>query len=107
MHERQAYEFGEPPVSSWRSRHRNRWRTQCSGRSMDPYIMVTLDRMPTACAVRWASNHSSVLILSGHSSARTSSSRISAAVPGTSADPPRGLGGGIQPVVLPVVWHLR
>ena len=33
--------------------------------------------------MRWASSHSSVLILSGQRMARTSSSRISAAVPGS------------------------
>ena len=77
----------KPPVSSWRSRHRSRWRTQCSGCSTDPNMMVTLERIPSAWAVRWASSHSSVVILSGHRTWRISSSRISAAVPGSERRP--------------------
>ena len=50
-------------------------------------MMVTFDRRPTECAVRWASSHSSVSILSGQMIARTSSSRISAAVPGRVREP--------------------
>ena len=46
-------------------------------------MIVMFERRPTPWAVRWASSHSSVLILSGQSTARTSSSRISAAVPGS------------------------
>ena len=46
-----------------------------------------LERNPTLCAVRCASNHSSVEILSGQRTALTSSSRISAAVPGRVASP--------------------
>ena len=50
-------------------------------------MIVTFERRPTECAVRWASSHSSVSILSGQMMARTSSSRISAAVPGSVARP--------------------
>ena len=46
-------------------------------------MIVTFDRSPTRWAVRWASSHSAVVTLSGHRTARTSSSRISAAVPGS------------------------
>ena len=46
-------------------------------------MMVMLERRPTPWAVRCASSHCSVLILSGQMRARTSSSRISAAVPGS------------------------
>jgi predicted alpha/beta superfamily hydrolase len=48
---------------------------------------ANFDRRPTACAVRWASSHSSVSTLSGQRTARTSSSRISAAVPGSVFSP--------------------
>ena len=50
-------------------------------------MIVTFDRSPTSCAVRCACSHSSVVILSGQMTARTSSSRISAAVPGSVASP--------------------
>ena len=50
-------------------------------------MMVTLERIPSAWAVRWASSHSSVVILSGHRTWRISSSRISAAVPGSERRP--------------------
>ena len=50
-------------------------------------MMVMLERRPTEWAVRCASSHSSVLILSGQITARTSSSRISAAVPGSVFSP--------------------
>ena len=49
--------------------------------------MVTFERKPTECAVRCASSHSSVLTLSLHNTARTSSSKISAAVPGSDDNP--------------------
>ena len=52
-----------------------------------PNMIVTFERSPTECAVRCASSHSSVLTLSGQMTARTSSSRISAAVPGSVARP--------------------
>ena len=67
---------------------RTRWRAQLTGAARSaPNMIVTFERSPTAWAVRWASSHSSVLILSGHRSARTSSSRISAAVPGSVRSP--------------------
>ena len=50
-------------------------------------MIVTFERSPTECAIRCASSHSSVLTLSGQMMARTSSSRISAAVPGSVARP--------------------
>ena len=57
-------------------------------RALDvPNMIVTFDRSPTECAVRCASSHSSVFTLSGQMTARTSSSRISAAVPGSVARP--------------------
>ena len=71
-----------PPVSFWRSRVRTRCRAHDRGCSTAPNMMVTLERSPTLWAVRWAKSHWSVLILSGHNTARTWSSRISAAVPG-------------------------
>ena len=72
----------KPPVSRCRARVRTMWRAQLTGCSTEPNMMVMLERSPTECAVRCASSHSSVEILSGQITARTSSSRISAAVPG-------------------------
>ena len=73
----------KPPVSRCRARVRTMWRAQLTGCSTEPNMIVTLERRPTLCAVRCASSHSSVETLSGHRTARTSSSRISAAVPGS------------------------
>ena len=50
-------------------------------------MIVMFERSPTPWATRWHSSHSSVSILSGHNTARTSSSRISAAVPGRLRSP--------------------
>ena len=50
-------------------------------------MMVMFERRPTEWAVRCASSHSSELILSGQIRARMSSSRISAAVPGSVFSP--------------------
>ena len=77
----------KPPVSSWSARVRTRWRAQERGCSTEPNMMVTFELRPTEWAARWASSHSSVLILSGQMTARTSSSRISAAVPGRVRSP--------------------
>ena len=57
------------------------------GRSIEPNMIVMFERSPTECAMRCASSHSSVFTLSGHRTARTSSSRISAAVPGSVRSP--------------------
>ncbi len=50
-------------------------------------MIVTVLRSPTACAASMTSSHWPVLILSGQITARTSSSRISAAVPGSELSP--------------------
>ena len=50
-------------------------------------MMVAVVRSPTACAASTTSSHCAVLILSGQMMARTSSSRISAAVPGSVPSP--------------------
>jgi hypothetical protein len=76
-----------PPVSACRSRVRSRCLAQFRGRSTCPNMMVMLERSPTEWATRWTSSHSSVVTLSGQMIARTSSSRISAAVPGRLARP--------------------
>ena len=65
-----------------RSLIRIRCRAQCLGWSTWPYMIVAVVRNPTRCAVSMTSSHWAVLILSGQITARTSSSRISAAVPG-------------------------
>ena len=49
--------------------------------------MVEVVKMPTSCAVRITRIHCSVLTLFFDSTIRTSSSRISAAVPGTLSRP--------------------
>ena len=77
----------KPPVSRCSARVRSRCRAQCTGRSTEPNMIVTLLRSPTEWAARCTSSHSSVLILSGQITARISSSRISAAVPGSVFSP--------------------
>ena len=77
----------KPPVSDWSARVRNRWAATCSGRSTEPNMIVTFERRPTSCAARCASSHCCVSILSGQRIARTSSWRISAAVPGNVRSP--------------------
>ena len=72
-----------PPVSRCNARVRSMWRAQLTGCSTEPNMMVMFERRPTEWAVRCASSHSSVLTLSGQMRARMSSSRISAAVPGS------------------------
>ena len=73
----------KPPVCSCRSRTCSRWRAQCRGDSTWPNMMVAVLRRPTRCAARITSSHCCVLTLSGQMIARTSSQRISAAVPGS------------------------
>ena len=77
----------KPPVSRCSARVTTMCRAQLCGCSTDPNMIVMLDRNPTVWAVRCASSHSSVEILSGQRMARTSSSRISAAVPGSVLSP--------------------
>ena len=50
-------------------------------------MIVAVVRIPSRCAVSMTSSHCAVLILSGQMIARTSSSRISAAVPGNEPRP--------------------
>ena len=64
-----------------------RWLTQCRGLSTWPYIIVEVVGMPT----RWAVETTSIQVRVGSlplvSTQRTSSSRISAAVPGSEPRP--------------------
>ena len=76
-----------PPVRSWMPASTRRWPTQCRGVSTCPYIIVELERSPTSCAVVMTSIHSEVGSLPLVSTQRTSSSRISAAVPGMVSRP--------------------
>ena len=78
----------KPPVSRWRSRVRSRCVAQLVGTldraEHDRDVRAQARRRgPTRCT----SSHWSLLILSGQSMARTSSSRISAAVPGSVLSP--------------------
>ncbi len=52
-----------------------------------PYIIVEVTSRPTDAAAAIASSHSSVRIFPGQITSRTSSTRISAAVPGTLSRP--------------------
>ncbi len=54
---------------------------------MWPYMIVAVVRNPTPCAVSMTCNHWSVESLSAHRSCLTSSSKISAAVPGSVPSP--------------------
>ena len=83
VHEGERHELGEAPGLALEIPGAHNVTGPATGCSTEPNMMVMLERRPTPCAVRCASNHSSVLILSGQMSARTSSSRISAAVPGS------------------------
>ena len=50
-------------------------------------MIVTFERSPTRWAASCTASHCSVVTLSGQMTARTSSSRISAAVPGNDPSP--------------------
>src|ERR1700720_3710883 len=78
----------KPPVRSWMPRITRRWPTQWAGVSTCPYIIVALVGMPSSCAVVMTSIHAAAGSLPLVSTHRTSSSRISAAVPGSEATPP-------------------
>jgi len=58
-----------------------------SGVSTWPYIIVEVVGMPSACAVSMTSSHSSVESRPAASRLRTSSSKISAEVPGRESTP--------------------
>ena len=79
----------KPPVSSWIMRMRRRCATQCGGASTCPYMIVEVLRMPRPCAVRMICSHVSAGSFPLVSTHRTSSSRISAAVPGVDPRPAR------------------
>ena len=64
-----------------------RWSTQWRGWSTWPYIIVDVVGRPTECAVVTTSIHADVGSLPLVSTQRTSSSRISAAVPGRESTP--------------------
>ena len=77
----------KPPVSSCSAASVRRCATQCAGVSTWPYIIVEVVGRPTRCAVRMISSQVAVGSLPLVSTQRTSSSRISAAVPGTESSP--------------------
>ena len=84
VHEGQRHEFGEAAGLRLQvAQHQQMPRPVTAGASTWPYMMVEVVRRPSACAARTTSSHCAVLILSGQMTARTSSSRISAAVPGS------------------------
>src|SRR5215204_221963 len=77
----------KPPLRRCCSRSAIRWRAHERGPSTWPNMIVVVERRPRRCAVSWTESHCSVVTLSGQMTARTSSSRISAAVPGSDARP--------------------
>ena len=77
----------KPPVSFWMARSRARCRTQCSGVSMWPYMMVEVVRIPSAWAVVITSTHWSTVIRPREMVSRISWSSISAEVPGSVPNP--------------------
>jgi hypothetical protein len=77
----------KPPVRSWTERMTRRCPTQCAGVSTCPYIIVEDVRRPSSCAVVITSIHIEAGSLPLVSTQRTSSSRISAAVPGSESTP--------------------
>jgi hypothetical protein len=77
----------KPPVRSWIDLITRRWPTQCAGVSTCPYIIVDDVRRPSSCAVVITSIHTEAGSLPLVSTQRTSSSRISAAVPGSELTP--------------------
>ena len=85
-----------PPVSRWIAARVCRWVTQWPGWSTWPYIIVLLVGRPIECAVVTTSIHRAVGSLPFVKIQRTSSSRISAAVPGSESN--TGLLGGHQEV---------
>lgn len=79
--------------------HRARRRKQLSHSRLStqtPKITAHPPTHPPVCAVSTTSSHSSVLSLSGQSTARTSSSSISAAVPGRLPSPVRMKQGWVE-----------
>ncbi len=76
-----------PPVRSWMDFSSLMCATQCDGVSTCPYIIVDVVGMPISCAVVTTSIHWSVGSFPLVSTQRTSSSRISAAVPGSESTP--------------------
>lgn len=77
----------KPPVSSCSRLISLMCRTQCRWLSTCPYIIVAVVGMPTRWAVVMTSIHSAAGSLPLVSTQRTSSSRISAAVPGSESTP--------------------
>src|SRR3984957_11823519 len=77
----------KPPVRSCTDRITRRCPTQCAGVSTCPYIIVEEVRRPSSCAVLMTSIQTEAGSLPLVSTQRTSSSRISAAVPGSESRP--------------------
>jgi len=81
VNKRQRYELGESTALVLYSSEPTEWETQCGGASTWPYIIVDELCRPMECAVLTMSSHESDGSLPLVSTHRTSSSRISAAVP--------------------------
>ncbi len=97
-----------PPVRSCRSRRASRCRAQWPMRSTWPNMIVDVVESPISWAVAIVDSQAAVSTLSGQIMRRTSSSRISAAVPGSVARPasrssPRKTPTGSPSVVAPCV----
>ncbi len=77
----------KPPVRSWIDLITRRWPTQCAGVSTCPYIIVAEVGRPSSWAVLITSIQTEAGSLPLVSTQRTSSSSISAAVPGSELTP--------------------
>ena len=86
-HERQRHELGEAARLALQVADAEQVPGLVRGFSMCPNIIVAVERRPTPCAVRMTCSHCAVETLSGQRMRRTSSSRISAAVPGSEPRP--------------------
>ncbi|OPY37549.1 MAG: hypothetical protein A4E40_01383 [Methanoregulaceae archaeon PtaU1.Bin059] len=91
-----------PPVSSWISLMISRCRARSSTVSQWPYMMVAVDGIPREWASLIIRTHSAVDTLPGQITARTPSTRISAAVPQRDPRPASFIIPSISTVVMPL-----
>ena len=82
VHERKRHELREPTGLLLLVAEREEMPAQLRGPSTAPNMIVVVERRPTRCAWSWTRSHWAVVTLSGQRTRLTSSSRISAAVPG-------------------------
>ena len=86
-HERQRDELGEPARPLLLLPRAQQMARPARGVSAWPNMSVTFERRPTRCAASCTGEPLVVVTLSGQMTRRTSSSRTSAAVPGSEPSP--------------------